>query len=174
MPFGAAIAYGVLTALFGIVLLAWPGKTILVLLAFFAASLFVTGIGQIVAAFGRGESGGLRALLVLSGALSILVGVLVLRSPLQTLAIVTILLGAWWIVSGVVQVANGISRPAHRGWNIAMGAISVIAGFVVMLNPAISLVTLIWVSAIWMIVFGILAVVLAVAARNRAKHLTAA
>ena len=59
---------GVLSAVLGAMVLAWPGKTIVIAAIFFAAYLLVTGISQIFHAFTLHISGGGRALLFISGA----------------------------------------------------------------------------------------------------------
>lgn len=171
LPGWLAIAYGVLTALLGIAILVWPGPTILVAVAFLAAQFVVSGAVNIGLALSKHLiSGGDRALLGILGALSCLVALLVLRRPLQTVVIVTLLIGATWVVRGIVEMVTAIpgGRP-HRGWSFAFGLISLIAGVVVLLNPEISLATFVWISGIWMLMQGIVIVVVATMRARAAK-----
>jgi uncharacterized membrane protein HdeD (DUF308 family) len=48
---GWILAYGVLTALLGVLALAWPGATLVVIAILFAVQIVVTGFFQAVAAF---------------------------------------------------------------------------------------------------------------------------
>ena len=70
---------GVLSVILGIMMLAWPGPTLVVAAIFFGAYLLVTGISQIFHAFTLHISGGGRALLFISGAASIVLAVLAYR-----------------------------------------------------------------------------------------------
>src|SRR5687767_5023219 len=78
------IGVGGLTFLVGVLILVWPDVTIVVIAWLFAVQLVVTGVLQIVVAFRGDESAGGRVLLGVLGAVSILVGLLCLRGPLQT------------------------------------------------------------------------------------------
>ena len=71
------------------------------------------------------------------GRLSLLVGLLCLRDPLQTLAVLGLLVGVAWTVGGIIRVVQGIvaERGATRGWRIASGVVWVVAGGVVLVYP---------------------------------------
>jgi uncharacterized membrane protein HdeD (DUF308 family) len=79
---GLLLALGLFMAALGVIMLAWPGATLVVLAVTFAISLIVGGLYQIAAAFAPDLDGGARALQVVIGALSVLAGVLCLRAPL--------------------------------------------------------------------------------------------
>ena len=59
---------GILAVILGILVLAWPGKTIVVAAIFFGAYLLITGISQVIFAFSLHVSAGGRVLLFISGA----------------------------------------------------------------------------------------------------------
>ena len=62
------LTWGLLTTLLGVVLLVWPGQTVLVVAAILGAYLLVSGFFEIVAALaGSGLPGGYRLLTALSG-----------------------------------------------------------------------------------------------------------
>jgi uncharacterized membrane protein HdeD (DUF308 family) len=155
---GLHLFNGAVMVLIGIVMLVWPGASLVVISWLFAISLLVNGVVQILRSIADTDSsGGMRVLFGLLGALSLLAGVLCLRSPLQTLAAIALLIGAWWIVSGVLGViaaANGTTEGS-RGWAAAFGVLSVVAGFVVLLQPRISLATLELMLGVTLIVLGI-------------------
>jgi hypothetical protein len=168
-PTWAVITYGVLTALIGVALLVWPKATVKVVVVLFAIQLIVSGVIQLVRcvspwAHGAGE----RTLLALSGALALLIALLLLRRPLQTLVVVTMVVGAWWIIRGVMDIVGAIpSGVPHRGWSVALGGISLVAGIFVLLNPEISLVTFVWIGGLWMMAFGILIAIAAFMLRSK-------
>jgi uncharacterized membrane protein HdeD (DUF308 family) len=170
---GLVMAYGALSIVLGVVVLAWPTSTLTVLAVLLAVQLLVAGVIQLVSAFSHSAAtGGLRALLGIMGAVTVLIGLLVLRSPLQTIVVITMLVGAWWLVSGLVDVVAGIAGgPAPgRGWRIGMGAVSAVAGVVVLLQPELSLAVLTIVVGVWMLVHGGLAVAAALQLRALSRQ----
>jgi uncharacterized membrane protein HdeD (DUF308 family) len=155
---GLHLFNGAVMVLIGIVMLVWPGASLVVISWLFAISLLVNGVVQILRSIADTDSsGGMRVLFGLLGALSLLAGVLCLRSPLQTLAAIALLIGSWWIVSGVLGVIAAVSGTTEgsRGWAAAFGVLSVVAGFVVLLQPGISLATLELTLGVTLIVLGI-------------------
>ena len=150
------IAEGALGTVFGVVVLTWPGPTAAVLAVLFGVNLLVAGVLQFAAAFSdSGRTGG-RGLSCVLGTLSLLVGLLCLRDPLQTVAVLGLLVGVAWTVGGVIRVVQGVvaERGATRAWRIASGVVWVIAGGVVLVYPDASIVVLTSVLGVVLIVDG--------------------
>ncbi len=168
---GALLTYGIVTVVFGIMMLAWPQATLMVAIVLFALQLIVSGIFFIVQAIAADEaSGGQRAMFGVLGAFSLLVALLCFRHPMQTLGVIALIVGAWWVASGVVDIIAAFgAQTSSRGWRAVMGVVSVVAGVFVILNPSISLVTLVWLLGIWFVVYGLLAVAASFALRSAAK-----
>jgi uncharacterized membrane protein HdeD (DUF308 family) len=170
---GLLLTLGLAMVALGVVALAWPGATLLALTILIAVQFAVNGVFEIIQAFRADEAGlGSRTLFALLGALSILVALLVLRDPLQSLVIFALLLGAWWVVTGVVETVTAIFRGAQpdRWWRLAMGVLSVAAGVVVLVQPGLSLAFLELVMAIWMMMYGVMAAVGAFALRSHTRE----
>jgi uncharacterized membrane protein HdeD (DUF308 family) len=170
---GLHLFNGLVMLVIGIMVLVWPGATLVVVSWLFAITLLVNGIVCILRSIADSESsGGMRVVFGLLGALSLLAGVLCLRSPLQTLAAIALLIGSWWIVSGVLTLIAAVSGSTEgsRGWAAVLGVLSVLAGFVVLLQPGISLATLVLVLGVSLIVLGIVAVIDAVRRRSAARR----
>jgi uncharacterized membrane protein HdeD (DUF308 family) len=166
---GWVFAFGLVTLLAGILALAWPGRTIVVLAVLFGVQLVVAGIFRFVAALASDdETGATRVLLALLGVLSFIVGLYALRHILVTIATLALLLGIFWIVNGAIEVFTALShrRMPGRGWTIFMGLLSVVAGVVVLVYPGISLRTLAVVLGAWLLAFGVMEVVLAFRLRS--------
>jgi uncharacterized membrane protein HdeD (DUF308 family) len=152
---------GVLSVILGAMVLAWPGKTIIVAALFFAAYLLVTGISQIFHAFTLHISGGGRALLFISGAASLVLAVLCFKSLTNSILLLAIWIGIGFIFRGVATAAAAISDAdtPSRGWEIVIGVITLIAGLIVLGYPFSSLGTLTLVVGIWLIVLGVLEII---------------
>jgi uncharacterized membrane protein HdeD (DUF308 family) len=158
---GILATYGVITIGLGLVLVIWPKDTLVVLAVFLAIQLLVNGIFQIVSAFAASAAdGGVRALVGLSGALSFIVGLLCLREPLQTVTVIGMLIGAWWAISGIIEIFTALlGSSQHKVWRILMGVVSVIAGGYLLVNPKVSLGALVIIASVWLFAYGAMAVI---------------
>jgi uncharacterized membrane protein HdeD (DUF308 family) len=158
---GLVVGYGVVTIVIGLVLAIWPSETLVVLAVLLSIQLMINGIFQLINAFAAHTvDGGVRALLGLAGALSIIVALLVLRSPLQTVVVIGLLLGAWWVISGLIDVFTALfTDSGEKGWRIFMGVVSVAVGAFLLVNPELSLTALVIVVAVWLFGYGAIAVV---------------
>ena len=172
----SAILFGALAVILGVVMLVWPGPSILVAAALFGAYLVVSGVAMVILAFGLpAASGASRFLYFISGAVSVVLGILAFRHFGEGYAI--LLLAIWiavgFIFRGVSAVALAISYPGFpgRGWSIFFGIISAIAGVVVLAYPFDSIVTLALVVGIWLIILGVMEVISAFGIRSDAKKL---
>jgi uncharacterized membrane protein HdeD (DUF308 family) len=168
---------GILAVILGILVLAWPGKTIIVAAIFFGAYLLITGIAQVIFAFSLHVSAGGRVLLFISGAASLILAVLAFRhfGEGYALLLLAIWIGVGFIFRGVATTVSAISDPGMpgRGWEIFFGIISIIAGVVVMGSPLDSLAVLTLVVGIWLIILGVFEVISAFGIRKAGKDVRA-
>jgi len=168
---------GILAVILGILVLAWPGKTIIVAAVFFGAYLLITGIAQVIFAFSLHVSAGGRVLLFISGAASLILAVLAFRhfGEGYALLLLAIWIGVGFIFRGVATTVSAISDPGMpgRGWEIFFGIISIIAGVVVMGSPLDSLAVLTLVVGIWLIILGVFEVISAFGIRKASKDVAA-
>ena len=69
------LAFGLISAVVGLLVLAWPGRTVVVLAVLFGIQLIVAGIFRFVAALASHDAtGGVRVLFAVLGVLSLVVG----------------------------------------------------------------------------------------------------
>ncbi|HEV8164231.1 MAG TPA: HdeD family acid-resistance protein [Actinomycetota bacterium] len=172
---GWVLVFGIVTLLAGLLALVWPGRTVVVIAVLFGIQLVVAGIFRFVAAFAADdETGGTRVLLALLGVLSLIVGLYAVRHLQVTIAALALLLGIFWIVNGAVETFAALSHRGMqgRGWTIFMGLLSIAAGIVVLVYPAISLATLAIVLGFWLLVYGIMEIGLAFRLRSAGQAAT--
>jgi uncharacterized membrane protein HdeD (DUF308 family) len=95
----------------------------------------------------------------LRGILGILFGLICLLTPGIAVEVFVILFSAYMLVDGVFAIASGI-KAARNGerWGLLIleGIVDIAAGVVAFLWPAITLVALIWIVAVWAMVSGVL------------------
>jgi uncharacterized membrane protein HdeD (DUF308 family) len=104
--------------------------------------------------------------LALNGLLAVLFGFAALLLPLDTLAAVGRLFGAYAIAEGVLVALTGILRTPYTGVLIAEGTSGIVAGLVALAWPGISALALLYVVAIWALLTGVLEIIAAVALRR--------
>jgi uncharacterized membrane protein HdeD (DUF308 family) len=166
---GVLLFLGIASIVIGIIAMVWPGATIVVIAILLAIWLIISGIFQIVRGFSRGLSGGMRALLFIGGALSLILGLFAIGGMFRAVEILAIFIGIAFLFRGFGSLFLAGEQQDGRGWNIFGGIIMLIGGFVVLLWPGISLVTLAWVTGIWLIVSGIFEIIAAFRLRKMAK-----
>jgi uncharacterized membrane protein HdeD (DUF308 family) len=169
---GSLVA-GVLTAILGGMVLAWPGPSILVASVLFGVSLLVIGFTEVFLAFTLPRSAAARILWFIAGALSVVMAILSFKHFGEGYAVLllSVWIGVSFIFLGVSEVAVAGSLPAlpGRGWYIVLGIISVIAGGVVLAWPFDSIVMLTFISGVWLVVIGVAQIVQAFQIRKDAK-----
>jgi uncharacterized membrane protein HdeD (DUF308 family) len=150
---------GIVALVLGVFVVAWPGVSILAASVLLGLYLVASGIAQVILAFGLDVSGGYRVLLFITGALSLILGVLAFRHFGQGYAVLLLALwiGIGFIFQGVAAATIAISSRdlPGRGWHIFFGVTSVIAGLVMLVWPFDSIVVLAYVTGIMLVVIGI-------------------
>ncbi|MCV7309296.1 MULTISPECIES: HdeD family acid-resistance protein [Mycobacterium] len=166
---------GLLSLALGIVVLAWPGISIVVAATAFGVYLLITGAAQVFFAFSLHVSAGSRILLFISGAASLILALLAFRHFGQGYAILllAIWIGIGFIFRGVGTTVSAIQDPhlPGRGWAIFIGLISLLAGIVVLASPLESIVTLALVVGVWFVVLGIFEILSSFGIRKASKTL---
>lgn len=154
---GWFLGFGIATVVAGILVIIWPGETVLIAAILFGVQLVVLGIFRFVGAFVAPiEHGWVRALVALLAILSFIVGIYLLRHPFYTVVILAVLLGIFWMIHGFIDLFTAIGHKdlPNRGLTILTGILSIIAAIIVLANPVVSLIFLAWVLGIWLVVFG--------------------
>jgi len=167
------VVEGLLGALLGVLVLTWPEATVGVLAWLFGIQLIVTGILQFGSAASDVAGTGGRVLSCVLGTLSLLAGLLCLRTPLQTALVLGLLIGITWVVGGVIRIVQGIvvTHGTARWWRIAGGVLWVIAGGLVLVYPGASLVALASILGIVLLLEGACLVAVGLTTR-RSRALT--
>jgi uncharacterized membrane protein HdeD (DUF308 family) len=173
----STLVSGILSLILGVLVLAWPGISILVAAVWFGVYLLITGIAEVVFAFSLHVTAGSRILLFISGAASLILAVLAFRhfgtDPRTAILLLAIWIGVGFIFRGVATTVSAISDPTlpGRGWSIFVGVISLLAGIVVIASPFDSIVTLAIVVGVWFVVIGVFEIVSSFGIRKASKTL---
>lgn len=162
---------GVFALLFGVMTLVVPGVTLGVLVIVWGAYALIDGALALIAGFRLRQSGRPLWSLVIVGVLGIAAGVVTFLWPGLTAITLVLIIGIWAIAMGVFQIVAALRfRQYIRGeWLHALsGVLSLVFGFVMVLQPLAGALALVWVIGWFAILFG--ALLLVVAFRLRRTH----
>lgn len=129
------MAVGVLIALLGIVAILSPFVSGIALTLVFGALLVVGAVFQTASAFAaRGWSGFVFG--VLLAALYALAGIVLLANPTLGLVTLTLLLGMYFLVEGVIELLLGLRVRANPnwGWMLFSGIVSLLLSSLILLE----------------------------------------
>lgn len=155
---------GALAVAFGILALAWPGLTLLGLIALFATYALLGGAVSILAAVRHRQSHEDWWLPLLIGIAGIGAGVIALIHPGLTIVVLVLLIGANALVSGVLDMAMAIRlrKTIQHEWLLVLSALaSIVFGILVFLFPGAGALALVWMISIYALVTGALLLALA-------------
>ncbi len=99
---GEQVVAGITGVIAGVVLVAWPGPSLLVLAFFVGAWLAVSGGFHIVTSFSRRRELPHWGFTFTLGVIELLLGVWAMRRPEVTLALLITIIGLWAVVTGVI------------------------------------------------------------------------
>lgn len=151
------ILRGVLAVVVGILAFLAPGFGIAMLVGLFAAWALIDGVGSLLAGWrGRGAD---RSwwLEILEGVVSVAAGLVALLFPAFAAEVLVILVAAWAVVTGVVEIVMAIRlRDEISGevWLALAGVASILFGIVLFLFPAAGALSLVWLIGSFAIAFG--------------------
>jgi len=155
------VFYGVISILFGISALLWPGSTVIALAWAFGVMALAEGIISLFALFNRHVAVS-RGWLVLYALASIVFGLLAIWHPLAVVNVLILFLAAWLIVAGIYRIvfAIRVRKEIEGEWMIALsGVLAVVLGVLFAAYPVAGLLTVaIWIGAA-ALVYGVLQVI---------------
>ncbi|MGW6731973.1 HdeD family acid-resistance protein [Streptomyces sp. NPDC055013] len=163
---------GVASLVLGVFVLVWPDASLRIAGILFGLYLLISGVFQLVAAFGTHRTTSLRVLAFVSGAVSILLGLFCFRGPMQSVLLLALWIGIGWLFRGVAQTlaaASDQSVPA-RGWQILLGIVTFLAGIVLIVSPVESLTVLMVLAGCWLMAVGLVEIVIALRLRGTARQ----
>ncbi len=157
------VVLGIIALLVGLAFLLIPGITLVVFLWIFGAFMILTGLVLLSYAWSRPRGSRHRTLNFLEGGINIVIGVIALAAPGLTSLLVVYLVAAFAIISGILQIAEGVLTPSgrttigtsSRGLLVISGAWALLIGVLLALFPAGGVLALMWLIGLFLIVLGV-------------------
>lgn len=160
---------GVVSIAFGAIALLAPAAFVLSLVLFFAAYMLADGVFTIVGAIRAAQRHERWGFLLFEGLIDILVGAAAFIVPAAAVWAFVLLLAAWAFVTGALMIAAAFRLHLHYGrwWLLLGGAVSLLFGLALVIEPGMSALVLTWWIGGYAIAFGVLLVILSLRLRSR-------
>ena len=170
---GVLLAVGIVTLGLGTALAVWPGETVKVVALLLGIQLVLSGCAQLFLALAApARPGPARWAGAVAGLAAVVIGALLLVSPLQTLTFVGWAAGLVVIAVGATDLLGALlsSTSLHRGWHAVRGTLGVAVGLFLVANPDRSLGLLVVLACVWLISYGFITIVAALLLRSERRH----
>jgi uncharacterized membrane protein HdeD (DUF308 family) len=151
---GWILADGILAVIVGIFALAAPGATVLLLALFLGFGLLISGIIEITAALRVQHGAPGRWWVVVFGVITLLAGIFVIFHPGAGVAILVVGLLLWFLFAGINDLFVAARSTEHRGWNIAMGVLALLAFVILLFNLAAAVGTVAFLAGLGFLLRG--------------------
>jgi len=164
---------GIAMVAFGALALVNPGIALFVLATFFAASVLVDGVSNVVGAIQHRDKDGWWIMLLM-GILAVLVGGFALLNPPISMMAFVYLVAFEAILLGVFLLMLGykVRQATTREWILYVaGALSILFGIVVVMNPAVGSISIVYTIAVWAVIIGVLKVIFAFKVKNMPERI---
>jgi uncharacterized membrane protein HdeD (DUF308 family) len=148
---------GVVAILFGILAFAWPLITLAVLVLLWGAFALVDGILALVAAIRTDNDH--RWGLLFEGIVGIGAGIVTFAWPEITALVLLYIIAVWALLTGILELVAAVRLRRvinNEWWLVLSGIASVLFALVLLAMPTAGAVAVVWLIAIYAIVFGVL------------------
>ena len=162
------IVVGVLAFIAGIIALAWPGVTVLVLVILFAVYAFSSAFTQGARAFSSDGFGPVLGHLLLA-LVDIAAGVFTLAWPAPTVLVLVYVVGFWAIFGGVAEFFTAFAAGETAGTRTLFqlgGLVSVVFGVVLLSRPGVGALTLALLYGLFALSYGVTQITMGVHLRS--------
>ncbi len=139
VKWGWIVALGIVYLIAGIMALGSVVMATVVSVFFVGIMMIVAGAGEVIGAF-QVKSWGKFALWVLLGLLYIVAGIVTLQNPILAAAVLTFVLGAALVASGIVKIvlAFSVNREQSWVWVVLSGVVTLILGLMILARWPVS------------------------------------
>jgi uncharacterized membrane protein HdeD (DUF308 family) len=154
---------GVMAILFGLAAFLMPGIAWISLILLFGVYAVVDGVFAMLSGFISSKYSPRWWVFLLEGIVSVAAGVIALLRPDLAGTVLILLIAAWAVVTGILEIAAAIRlrREITNEWMLGFGGfVSIVLGVVLFLQPAAGGLIITLMIGAYALIFGVLLVVL--------------
>jgi len=163
---------GLVAIAFGVLVWFQPGISLAALVLLFGAYSAADGILGVWTAIAERKEREHWGLLLILGLLGIGIGILTFLVPGITALALLFYIAIWAVATGVLEIVAAIRlrKEIEGEWLLILGGlVSVVFGVILMAQPLAGALAVLWLIAIYAVIFGVLLVILAFRVRNFGK-----
>jgi uncharacterized membrane protein HdeD (DUF308 family) len=168
-PWWELVLRGLMILIMGVIALVYPEIALWAFIIVFGVIVLVEGIFQVIAGFGMKDDPR-QGLLILGGLLSIGIGIVALVWPGLTAYILLLLIAAWALVMGTMQIVMATQLATESGASkwvyIIGGLIAIVFALVAISWPEATALVILWFIGFMFIFLGIQLMVLGFMAKS--------
>lgn len=156
-----SIVWGIILILLGLFMIAFP--VIAVGIAAIILGLFIIFRSLAVFAGRTSETGSMRTGTYVLGVLGIIIGILILISPLISVVAIAILLGIGLVFVGIADLVRAFApamTATSRAVSFLVGILALIFAAIIFVTPLIAIRTLVQIAGIFALIFGVLDIIM--------------
>lgn len=169
--FSIGITKAVIFAILGLLLIIYPIQVVKTVTTIFGIASLLTGAIVLYSAIskrGKGESAAIFPLI--EGALSVIIGLILVLVPSISLTILAIMIGVWIIIEGVLRISASfdMKKAGINQWgrSLFVGLLFLILGILVIFHPELtSKALIIWIG-VALLIFGIINILVVYQLKN--------
>jgi uncharacterized membrane protein HdeD (DUF308 family) len=165
---------GLLSILFGVLVLIWPEIAVEALVLLFGAFVLVDGVFAIISAVRGRDEHRQWGLVLLEGIAGVAFGLVAVGWPRITALVLLLLIAGWAIATGILEIVAAILlRRELRGEGLLIlsGILSLVLGVLLAIRPQAGAVAFAWLIGVYAILFGVLLIALAFRLRGWFKQI---
>ncbi|HMH31243.1 MAG TPA: DUF308 domain-containing protein, partial [Methylomirabilota bacterium] len=155
---GALVLRGIVTLIFGVAAVFWPGITLLTLIYIFSAFILASGIIGLISGILSVGKGDWWFLQIILGIVELGIGVYLIRHVGVSFATLVLLIGFSLIIRGIVGVVGALFEKATtatgRVLSVIAGLLALVVGIVILFQPVASGVAFVWILGIYALIVG--------------------
>jgi uncharacterized membrane protein HdeD (DUF308 family) len=155
----ALVLRGLAAIIFGLLTFVWPHISLVALVFLFGAYALVDGAFAIVAGIRAPKEYKRWWVLLIEGIFGVIAGVMAFIVPGITALFLLGLIAGWAILTGVLEIVGAIQMRKYitGEWlMILSGIASVLFGVLLLLNPGVGALAVVWIIGAYAILFGVL------------------
>jgi uncharacterized membrane protein HdeD (DUF308 family) len=166
---GVVIVVGALSIVAGILAIVYPDLTLLALALIAGINLLLLGcLGLVDSITSDDADGSTRVLSGVLGLLGVIGGLVVMRRPGESLLAIVLILGVWFVVSGLVDLIRALATSEARAFRLLVAAVDIVLGGLILTLPDLTLTTMALLAGFAFIIRGVFAVIVGLRLRKPA------
>jgi uncharacterized membrane protein HdeD (DUF308 family) len=170
-PWWEMVLRGIMLLILGVIAMVYPDITLAIIILLFGALILVEGIFLVIGAIMAKAEDPMWVVLLIGGIVSVALGAIILVWPDLTARVVLFLIGAWALISGLINLMWALKVRKHeevtgKSVHAIFGILGIAFGIIAIAWPEETAMTIVVIIGIFIALMGILLVVAGFMARK--------